>query len=95
VRDPGGSPRSLRWTIAGVVGVLVAVNVLDNRVVHASLVVGPAGAALPLTRGAFRDTRYHLSLGNALLTAFVLILCVPRISSVAVTSSVALHAVRP
>jgi uncharacterized protein len=119
VRDPGGSPCSPRWTIAGVVGVLVAVNVLDNRVAHASLAVGPVGAAglalaarraglswaelglgagtwrrglawalavigavaviyaigaaLPLTRGAFRDTRYHLSLGNALLTAFVLI----------------------
>lgn len=119
MRDTGGSPGSLRWTIAGVVGVLVAVNVLDNRVAHASLAVGPVGAAglalaarraglswaelglgagtwrrglawalaaigavavvyaigaaLPLTRGAFRDTRYHLSLGNALLTAFVLI----------------------
>lgn len=119
MRDPGGSPGSLRWAIAGVVGVLAAVNVLDNRVAHASLVVGPVGAAglalaarraglswaelglgagtwrrglawalaaigavavvyaigtaLPLTRGAFRDTRYHLSLGNTLLTAFVLI----------------------
>jgi membrane protease YdiL (CAAX protease family) len=45
VRDPGGSPGSLRWAIAGVVGVLAAVNVLDNRVAHASLVVGPVGAA--------------------------------------------------
>ena len=32
-----------------------------------------AGAALPLTRDAFRDSRYHLSLGSALLTSFVLI----------------------
>ena len=98
---------------------LVAVNVVDNRVAHASLVAGPVGAAglllvarraglswrelglgagtwrrgliwalaaigavavvfaigaaLPLTRGAFRDSRYQLSLGHALLTAFVLI----------------------
>ena len=32
-----------------------------------------AGAALPLTREAFRDTRYRLDLGNALLTSLVLI----------------------
>ncbi len=32
-----------------------------------------AGAALPLTRDAFRDSRYHLGLGGALLTSFVLI----------------------
>ena len=32
-----------------------------------------AGAALPLTRDAFRDSRYHLGLGSALLTSFVLI----------------------
>jgi membrane protease YdiL (CAAX protease family) len=31
------------------------------------------GAALPLTRAAFRDSRYHLGWGDALLTAFVLI----------------------
>ncbi len=36
-------------------------------------VVLAAGAAHPLTRGAFRDARYHLSWGDALLTAFVLI----------------------
>jgi uncharacterized protein len=36
-------------------------------------VVFAAGAALPLTRNAFRDTRYHLGWGSALLTAFVLI----------------------
>jgi CAAX protease family protein len=32
-----------------------------------------AGAALPLTRAAFRDSRYHLGWAQALLTAFVLI----------------------
>jgi CAAX protease family protein len=32
-----------------------------------------AGAALPLTREAFRDTRYRLDWGSALLTALVLI----------------------
>jgi membrane protease YdiL (CAAX protease family) len=32
-----------------------------------------AGAALPLTREAFRDTRYRLDWGHALLTALVLI----------------------
>jgi uncharacterized protein len=32
-----------------------------------------AAAALPLTRDAFRDTRYRLDLGNTLLTSFVLI----------------------
>ena len=36
-------------------------------------VVLAAGAALPLTRAAFRDSRYHLDLAQALLTAFVLI----------------------
>ena len=30
-------------------------------------------AALPLTRDAFRDSRYHLDTGHTLLTAFVLI----------------------
>jgi membrane protease YdiL (CAAX protease family) len=99
--------------------VLAVVNVVDVRVAHAALVVGPAcaavllaiarlsglswaelglgpgtwrrglqwagvvtgavalvltvGAALPLTRGVFRDSRYHLDWGDALLTAFVLI----------------------
>jgi membrane protease YdiL (CAAX protease family) len=98
---------------------LTLVNMIDNRVAHASLVLGPASAAwllliarraglswrelglgagtwrrglawagavigavalvfaaaaaLPLTRGLFRDSRYRLDLGNALLTAFVLI----------------------
>jgi membrane protease YdiL (CAAX protease family) len=98
---------------------LVVVNVVDVRVPHASLAVGPAsavvllwlarcaglswaelglgpgtwrrgaawaaaiigvvgvvlaaGAALPLTRHAFRDSRYELGWPDALLTAFVLI----------------------
>jgi membrane protease YdiL (CAAX protease family) len=101
------------------VTILVPVNVVDARVPHASLVVGPAcaaalvgvarlagfswadiglgagtwrrgiiwasgafgavalvlaaGAALPLTREAFRDTRYRLGWGDALLTSLVLI----------------------
>jgi uncharacterized protein len=99
--------------------ILVFVNVIDIRVPHASLVVGPVcaavllalarwaglswaelglgpgtwrrglawaaviigcvavvyavGAALPLTRDAFRDTRYDFGWGEALLTSFVLI----------------------
>ncbi len=102
-----------------VVLILTGVNVVDVRVPHASLAVGPvcaagllaiarlaglswrdlglgpgtwrpglrwagaeialvavviaAAAALPQTRGAFHDSRYHLGLGGALLTAFVLI----------------------
>jgi uncharacterized protein len=110
---------SPRIAVAITVVLLVVVNVVDVRVAHASLVVGPvcaavllglarlaglswqelglgpgtwrrgmkwagaiigivavvlaAGAALPLTRDAFRDSRYHLDLGQALLTAFVLI----------------------
>jgi membrane protease YdiL (CAAX protease family) len=105
--------------VAGVFVVLVAANVIDASVAHASLVLGPAGAAgllavarwaglswpelglgrgtwrrgliwaagaiaavavvfaagaaVPLTRDAFRDARYHLDAGHALLTAFVLI----------------------
>ena len=50
--------RGLRW--AGVI-------------VGAAAVVLAAGAALPLTREAFRDDRYRLGLGGALLTTFVLI----------------------
>jgi membrane protease YdiL (CAAX protease family) len=110
---------SPRIAVAVTVVLLVVVNVVDVRVAHASLVVGPvcaavllglarlaglswqelglgpgtwrrgmkwagaiigivavvlaAGAALPATRDAFRDSRYHLDLGQALLTAFVLI----------------------
>jgi CAAX protease family protein len=109
-----------RWLAAGlVIVILAAVNVIDIRVPHATLVAGPvcalglpligrtaglswndmglgrgtwrpglrwagaeiglaavvvaAGAALPLTRNAFRDSRYQLNLGGALLDALVLI----------------------
>jgi len=107
------------WAVAVVIAFLAAVNVVDARVAHAALVLGPAGAvallalgrwaglswaelglgrgtwgrglrwalaaigvvavvfaagaALPLTRSAFRDTRYDFGWGHALLTAFVLI----------------------
>jgi membrane protease YdiL (CAAX protease family) len=110
---------SPRLAVAVTVALLVVVNVVDVRVPHASLVVGPVcaaallglarlaglswpelglgpgtwrrgvtwaaavigivavvlavGAALPLTRDAFRDSRYHLDLADALLTTFVLI----------------------
>ena len=109
----------LDWAIAIVIAFLVLVNVVDIRVGHASLVLGPVGAAallvlarwaglgwnelglgqgtwrrgllwalvaigavavvlavgalLPLTRSAFRDTRYDLGWAHALRTAFVLI----------------------
>ena len=109
----------LDWALVIVVAVLVVVNVVDIRVAHAALVLGPAGAAgllvlarwaglswaelglgpgtwlrglrwagaaigavavvfavgaaLPLTRSAFRDSRYDFGWGHALLTAFVLI----------------------
>ncbi len=102
-----------------VVAILIPVNVIDVRVEHAALVVGPVtaaglaliarraglswadiglgpgtwrrglawggaaigavavvfavGAALPLTRNSFRDSRYHFGWGNSLLTSFVLI----------------------
>lgn len=42
-------------------------------VIAAMGLVIAAGAAVPLTREAFRDTRYRLDLGHALLTALVLI----------------------
>jgi len=110
---------SPRLAVVVTIVILVVVNIVDVRVQHAALVVGPvcaavllglarlaglswqelglgpgtwrrgmkwagviigiaavvlaAGAALPLTRDAFRDSRYHLDLGHALLTAFVLI----------------------
>jgi membrane protease YdiL (CAAX protease family) len=41
--------------------------------IAAVAVVYAIGAALPLTRNAFRDSRYHLDWPQALLTAFVLI----------------------
>ena len=44
-----------------------------GAVAGVTAVVVAAGAALPLTRPAFRDTRYHLHLGSALLTSLVLI----------------------
>ena|SRR5215469_6504917 len=115
--------RALRWTpgvaVPVVIAILACANVIDIKVPHASLGVGPAvaaglialarragldwqdlglgagtwrrgatwaavemavvaavfaaGAALPPTRNAFRDTRYQLAWPEALLTAFVLI----------------------
>ena len=116
---PSAPPGRLGRAVAVTVAVLVMVNVIDIRVAHASLVLGPAGAvgllalarwaglswqelglgagtwrrglvwavgaigavgvvfaagaALPLTRDAFRDARYQLGWAQALLTAFVLI----------------------
>ncbi|MGH3208432.1 MAG: lysostaphin resistance A-like protein [Trebonia sp.] len=55
---PGTWRRGLTWA-AAIIGI--------------AAVVLAAGAALPLTRDLFRDSRYHLDLGQALLTAFVLI----------------------
>lgn len=55
---PGTWRRGLTWA-AVIIGVVA--------------VVLAAGAALPLTRDAFRDSRYDLDLGQALRTAFVLI----------------------
>jgi uncharacterized protein len=118
--EKSGEPsKRVSWVIAGMVPFLAAVNVVDIRVPHASLVIGPVGAAgllaiarwaglswqelglgsgtwrrgliwasgaigavavvfavgaaLPLTRHAFRDTRYDLDWEHALLTAFLLI----------------------
>jgi membrane protease YdiL (CAAX protease family) len=108
-----------RLAVVAAIVILAAVNVVDVRVPHAALAVGPgcaalllwlarlaglswaelglgpgtwrrglcwagaeigivavvlaAGAALPLTRAAFRDSRYHLDWAQALRTAFVLI----------------------
>lgn len=42
-------------------------------IIGAVAVVYTVGAALPLTRDAFRDTRYELGWGEALLTSLVLI----------------------
>ena len=55
---PGTWRRGLTWAAA-----IIAI---------AALVLS-AGALLPATRGAFRDTRYHLGWGGALLHAMVLI----------------------
>jgi hypothetical protein len=44
--ETSGEPRGrLGWAVAVVIVVLVAVNVIDARVTHASLVLGPVGAA--------------------------------------------------
>ena len=37
-------PGRLRWAVAVVVAFLVVVNVIDDRVAHAALVLGPVGA---------------------------------------------------
>jgi len=117
--DASGLRIPFGWAVAVVVIFLACVNVVNVRVAHASLVVGPvgaagllafarraglswqelglgagtwrrglawaaaaigavavvfvAGAALPLTRAAFRDSRYDLGWPDALLRAFVLI----------------------
>lgn len=109
----------LDWAIVIVIAFLAVVNVVDIRVAHAVLVLGPvgaaallalarrvglgwaelglgpgtwlrglrwagaaigivavvfaAGAALPPTRSAFRDSRYDFGWGHVLLAAFVLI----------------------
>ena len=55
---PGTWRRGLLWAAA---------------IIGAVALVLAVGAALPLTRAAFRDSRYHLGWGDALLTAFVLI----------------------
>jgi membrane protease YdiL (CAAX protease family) len=115
--SPGLCPAGL--AVVATIVILAVVNVVDVRVPHASLTVGPAcavvllalarlaglswaelglgpgtwrrglvwaavvigivavvlaaGAALPATREAFRDSRYQLGWADALLTAFVLI----------------------
>jgi membrane protease YdiL (CAAX protease family) len=117
--DANGLRIPFRRAVAVIVAFLALVNVIDVRVAHASLVLGPAaaagllvfarraglswpelglgagtrrrglawaaaaigavavvfavGAALPLTRRVFRDSRYDLGRRDALLTAFVLI----------------------
>ena len=55
---PGTWRRGATWA-AAVIGIVALVLAV--------------GAALPLTRAAFRDSRYHLGWAGALLTAFVLI----------------------
>ncbi len=60
--DLGLSRRTLRPGLKYAVGAVLAV-----------VVVYSAGAALPLTRPAFHDVRYHLHLGAALLTALIVV----------------------
>jgi membrane protease YdiL (CAAX protease family) len=55
---PGTWRRGAAWA-AAIIGIVALVLAV--------------GAALPLTREAFRDSRYHLDWASALLTAFVLI----------------------
>ncbi len=55
---PGTWRRGLTWA-----GVIIGI----------AAAVLAAGAALPLTRELYRDSRYRLGLGDALLTTFVLI----------------------
>lgn len=118
-RRPQALRLSAKTAVFAVIAILAVVNVVDVLVPHASLVVGPAcaavllviarraglswaelglgrgtwrrgltwaavivgvvalvlaaGAALPLTREAFRDSRYRLGWADALLTSLVLI----------------------
>ena len=44
-KTSGDPPGRLRWAVAVVVAGLMVVNVADARVAHASLVLGPVGAA--------------------------------------------------
>ena len=60
--DLGMSRRTLLPGLKYAVGAVLAVAV-----------VYAAGAALPLTRPAFHDVRYHLHLSAALLTAFIVV----------------------
>src|SRR4051794_39518190 len=60
--DLGMSRRTLLPGLKYAVGAVLAVAVVYS-----------AGAALPLTRPAFHDVRYHLHLGAALLTAFIVV----------------------
>jgi membrane protease YdiL (CAAX protease family) len=60
--DLGLSRRTLRPGLKYALGSLLAV-----------VLVYAVGAAMPFTRGAFQDVRYHLHLGAALLTAFIVV----------------------
>ena len=60
--DLGLSRRTLRPGLKYAVGAVLAVALLYG-----------IGVAVPLTRPAFHDVRYHLHLGAALLTAFIVI----------------------
>jgi membrane protease YdiL (CAAX protease family) len=60
--DLGLSRRTLLPGLKYAIGAVLAVAVVYS-----------AGAALPLTRPAFHDVRYHLHLGAALLTAFIIV----------------------